>query len=46
MLCGRSCSIADWRTCRVGMLTPLLDQNRDGSVMDDLTMIGRFMKQS
>jgi hypothetical protein len=27
------------------MLTPLLDQNRNGSIMDDLTsMIGRFMK--
>jgi hypothetical protein len=27
------------------VLTPLLDQNRDGSVMDDVTsMIGRFMK--
>lgn len=30
----------------VAMLTPLLDQNRDGSIMDDVTsMIGRFMKQ-
>ena len=29
------------------MLTPLLDQNRDGSIMDDVTsMIGRFMKPS
>lgn len=27
------------------MLTPLLDQNRDGSIVDDVTsMIGRFMK--
>lgn len=27
------------------MLTPLLDQNRDGSIMDDVTsMIGRFVK--
>lgn len=27
------------------MLAPLLDQNRDGSIMDDVTsMIGRFMK--
>ena len=27
------------------MLTPLLDQNRDGSIMDDVTsMIGRFIK--
>jgi hypothetical protein len=27
------------------MLTPLLDQNRDGSIMDDVSsMIGRFMK--
>lgn len=31
----------------VDMLTPLLDQNRDGSIMDDVTsMIGRFMKSS
>ena len=30
-----------------GMLTPLLDQNRDGSIMDDVTsMIGRFIKPS
>lgn len=29
------------------MLTPLLDQNRDGSIMDDVTsMIGKFMKPS
>jgi hypothetical protein len=29
------------------MLTPLLDKNRDGSIMDDVTsMIGRFMKPS
>lgn len=29
------------------MLTPLLDQNRDGSIMDDVTsMIGRFIKRS
>jgi hypothetical protein len=29
------------------MLTPLLDQNRDGSIMDDVTsMIGRFIKPS
>jgi hypothetical protein len=29
------------------MLTPLLDQNRDGSIMDDLTsMIGRFTKRT
>jgi hypothetical protein len=29
------------------MLTPLLDQNRDGSIMDDVTsMISRFMKPS
>jgi hypothetical protein len=29
------------------MLTPLLDQNRDGSIMDDVSsMIGRFMKPS
>jgi hypothetical protein len=29
------------------MLTPLLDQNRDGSIMDDVaSMIGRFVKQS
>lgn len=28
------------------MLTPLLDQNRDGSMIDDVTsMIGRFMKR-
>lgn len=28
------------------MLTPLLDQNRDGSVIDDVaSMIGRFMKR-
>jgi hypothetical protein len=28
------------------MLTPLLDQNRDGSIMDDVTsLIGRFMKR-
>ena len=28
------------------MLTPLLDQDRDGSIMDDVTsMIGRFMKR-
>ena len=27
------------------MLSPLLDQNRDGSIVDDVTsMIGRFMK--
>lgn len=31
----------------VAMLTPLLDQNGDGSIMDDVTsMIGRFMKRS
>jgi len=29
------------------MLTPLLDQNRDGSIMDDVTpVIGRVMKRS
>ena len=29
------------------MLAPLLDQNRDGSIMDDVTsMIGRFIKPS
>lgn len=29
------------------MLAPLLDKNRDGSIMDDVTsMIGRFMKPS
>ena len=29
------------------MLTPLLDQNRDGSIIDDVTsMIGGFMKRS
>jgi hypothetical protein len=29
------------------MLTPLLDQDRDGSIMDDVTsMIGRFIKPS
>ena len=29
------------------MLTPLLDQNRDGSIMDDVTsMLGRFVKPS
>jgi hypothetical protein len=29
------------------MLTPLLDRNRDGSIMDDVTsMIGRFVKPS
>lgn len=29
------------------MLTPLLDQNRDGSIMDDVaSMIGRFIKRS
>ncbi|MEO8256069.1 MAG: DUF937 domain-containing protein [Acidobacteriota bacterium] len=29
------------------MLAPLLDQNRDGSIMDDVSsMIGRFMKRS
>ena len=29
------------------MLSPLLDQNRDGSIMDDVTsMIGRFIKPS
>ena len=29
------------------MLTPLLDRNRDGSIMDDVTsMIGRFIKPS
>jgi hypothetical protein len=29
------------------MLTPLLDQNRDGSIMDDVSsMIGRFIKPS
>jgi hypothetical protein len=29
----------------VAMLTPLLDQNRDGSIIDDVTgMIGRFVK--
>jgi hypothetical protein len=28
------------------MLTPLLDQNRDGSIMDDVTsMVGRFIKR-
>ena len=28
------------------MLTPLLDQNRDGSIMDDVTsMFGSFMKR-
>ena len=28
------------------MLTPLLDQNRDGSIMDDVTsMLGRFIKR-
>jgi hypothetical protein len=31
----------------VAMLTPLLDQNRDGSIIDDVTsMIGGFMKRS
>ena len=31
----------------VAMLTPLLDQDRDGSIVDDVTsMIGRFMKSS
>jgi hypothetical protein len=30
-----------------GMLTPMLDQNRDGSIVDDVTsMIGRFIKPS
>ena len=29
------------------MLTPLLDRNRDGSIVDDVTsMIGGFMKRS
>jgi hypothetical protein len=29
------------------MLTPFLDQNRDGSIIDDVTsMIGGFMKRS
>ena len=29
------------------MLSPLLDQNRDGSIMDDVTsLIGRFVKPS
>ena len=29
------------------MLTPLLDENRDGSIIDDVTsMIGGFMKRS
>ena len=28
------------------LLTPLLDQDRDGSIMDDVSsMIGRFMKR-
>jgi hypothetical protein len=28
------------------MLTPLLDRNRDGSMLDDVTyMFGRFMKR-
>lgn len=31
----------------VAMLTPLLDQNRDGSILDDVTsMIGRFNRRS
>ena len=31
----------------IDMLTPLLDQNRNGSIVDDVTsMIGRFMKPS
>ncbi len=31
----------------VAMLTPFLDRNRDGSIVDDVTsMIGRFMKRS
>ena len=31
----------------VDLLTPLLDQNRNGSIVDDVTsMIGRFMKPS
>jgi hypothetical protein len=31
----------------VSMLTPLLDANRDGSVVDDVTgMIGRFLGRS
>ena len=30
-----------------GMLSPLLDQNRDGSIMDDVTsLIGRFITRS
>jgi hypothetical protein len=30
----------------MALLTPLLDQNRDGSIVDDATsMIGRFGKQ-
>jgi hypothetical protein len=31
----------------VEMLTPMLDQNRDGSIVDDVTsMLGRFIKRS
>jgi hypothetical protein len=31
----------------LAMLTPLLDQNRDGSIVDDVTsMLGRFVKRS
>lgn len=31
----------------LSMLTPLIDKNRDGSIMDDVTsMIGRFVKPS
>src|SRR4029453_17276282 len=31
----------------IGMLTPMLDSNRDGSIVDDVVgMIGRFSKRS
>jgi hypothetical protein len=31
----------------IAMLTPMLDQNRDGSIVDDVTsMLGRFVKRS
>jgi len=43
---GRASSVGTTGGGIAAMLTPMLDQNRDGSIMDDVTsMIGRFMKR-
>lgn len=43
----RAAGLGGSRDGIAAMLLPLLDQNRDGSIMDDVTsMIGRFIKPS